>query len=488
MNFSKMRSILAILVFCWSGLLFASLNQLPQVVFIFDASGSMMAKAGSESKINIAKKVMDKIVPSLPKEVKVGLAAYGHRRKGDCKDIEMLIPPGSDNKAALLNAVHSLKPKGKTPIAATVSLVADKLKSVESETTIVLVSDGEETCNANPCEAVKKLKESGIKFILHVIGFAVNSKQKAQLECLAKAGGGRYYGANDASGLLSAFKSVKKEVEQKVIKAKSVTKKAVLKIGKIKIFMPELNYEGTLKRIKVVRKSDKKEVGSINNPKNGSVLTVIPGEYEVIAGYANSNYHKDSEIVIKDVKAESGKSAEISFGAVAFNVNEKLKNMPADYVILENEDNKSIKIVTGGGNDYYFYKTKAVPEGRYSFYIHYGSGMEGPIIKEPVKVVSGIEVKNQKVTTVNIVTGFKIKKPANSKITRWQLIPKGKESALLDIKPMWNGNDYHMWQTYGVMPGKYSLVITVEGMSEPLTAAEDLEIKEGEIVNFDTGL
>ncbi len=476
-----------IFVFMTNGInLYAAGNSgYPQVMFIFDASGSMWAKAGDESKIEAAKKVMGKIVPSLPSEVKVGLAAYGHRRKGDCSDIDVIIPPGSSDRKTLLDEVNKLTPKGKTPIADTISLVADKLKSFEDETTIVLVSDGEETCNADPCEVVKKLKNSGIKFILHVVGFAVNDKQKAQLECLAKAGGGRYFGAKDAKTLLSALESVKREVTQKVIKAKSVTKKAVTKFGKIEILMPQKSYRA-LNTIKIIRKKDNKVINTIKSPKSGSVYPLLPGEYEIIAGYSNSNYKKDSEVSLKTVTVKGGETTKISFGALAFNISDDLRDMLVDFVTIESQSDPNFKIVTSGSNRFYFYKAKPLPAGKYSFIIHYGT-YRGVIMKKPMTIASNIIVEDGKTTTVNIVTGFKIKKPKNATIDRWQLIPKGKEKALLDIKRPWD-NDFPLWAVYSVPAGKYDLVVTVKGMGEPMTMAEDLEIKEGEIVNFDTGL
>ncbi len=466
--------------------LYASNTNYPQVMFIFDASGSMWAKAGNESKIEAAKNVMGKIVPDLPSEVKVGLAVYGHRRKGDCKDIEIIIPPGSDDRKNLIAKIDKLTPKGKTPIADTISLISEKLKSFENETTIILVSDGEETCHTDPCGVVKKLKDSGIKFILHVVGFAVNDKQKAQLECLSKAGGGKYFSAKDAKTLLSALESVKKEVTQKVVKAKTVTKKAVTRLGKIEILMPQNSYQ-TLNTIKIIRKKDNKIVKTIKSPKSGSFHPLLSGEYEIVAGYANTNYQKDSEVLIKTLKVEGGKTTKVSFGALALNIADALKKIPADFLVIQKDDDPNFKIVTTAkGNSYYFYKTKPLPAGKYSFIVHYGTYVRA-IMKESMTLLSNITVEDGKTTTINIATGFKIKKPKDITVDRWQLIPKGEEKALLDIKRPWD-NDFPLWAIYAVSPGKYDVVITAKGMSEPLTVAKNLEIKEGEIVDFDTGL
>ncbi|MFP4086922.1 MAG: vWA domain-containing protein [Desulfobacteraceae bacterium] len=127
-------------------------------------------------KIEAAKQVMAKIVPELPSEVKAGLTVYGHRKKGGCSDLEVLVNPGEGDRDALLAQLKALTPKGKTPMADSIKMVADQLKGVEDETVMVLISDGEEACHADPCGVVKTLKQSDIKFVLHVVGLDVNDE------------------------------------------------------------------------------------------------------------------------------------------------------------------------------------------------------------------------------------------------------------------------------------------------------------------------
>ena len=55
-------------------------------LFILDASGSMWGQIDGKPKITIAKEVMGKLVPELPRNARIGLIAYGHRRKSDCND------------------------------------------------------------------------------------------------------------------------------------------------------------------------------------------------------------------------------------------------------------------------------------------------------------------------------------------------------------------------------------------------------------------
>jgi len=189
------------------------------VVFILDGSGSMWGRLDNIEKIAIAKDKLSGLIRELPAEqFNIGLLAYGHRRKGDCDDIEILAELGKVDTSTIIKHIQSISPKGKTPITQSITLAAQQLKTSEEESTIVLVSDGEETCGGDPCDYVATLKNKGINFKMHVIGFDVNDTQKDQLSCIAKAGGGRYFNAESTAGFKKAVTAVKKEVKAAAFK------------------------------------------------------------------------------------------------------------------------------------------------------------------------------------------------------------------------------------------------------------------------------
>ena len=64
----------------------------PQAMIVFDASGSMWGQISGTPKIVIAKEVLSNVVAEWDENIHLGLIAYGHRKKGDCNDIETLIP------------------------------------------------------------------------------------------------------------------------------------------------------------------------------------------------------------------------------------------------------------------------------------------------------------------------------------------------------------------------------------------------------------
>jgi len=183
------------------------------MMFILDASGSMWGEVEGRDKIAIAKEVMAKLIRDLPDTTRAGLVAYGHRRKGDCQDVEELVSIGPLDKEDLIQTIQDLSPKGKTPITRSVRMTAEKLKAMEDETTIILVSDGKETCEGDPCALVQELKEAGLRFVLHVIGFDVTQEEREQLECMAEAGGGKYFTAKTAGEFQAAAQEVVQETK-----------------------------------------------------------------------------------------------------------------------------------------------------------------------------------------------------------------------------------------------------------------------------------
>jgi Ca-activated chloride channel homolog len=195
-------------------------NKSSDAILILDASGSMWGQVGKDTKIIAAKSAMSEIIDKWPEGSRLGLMAYGHRTKGDCKDIEMLMPLAAMDRDALKAAANKLQPRGKTPISASIMQAAEAIKSNENGSTIVLVSDGIETCNADPCAVAAELKKADVKLVAHVIGFDIaDPAAKAQLACIARETGGIYFDAKDASGLTLALQQTVDAIEGKKVEA-----------------------------------------------------------------------------------------------------------------------------------------------------------------------------------------------------------------------------------------------------------------------------
>ncbi len=175
------------------------------LLVIFDASGSMWGQIGGENKIVIARRVLGGVVDGLADGSEVGLIAYGHRREGDCEDIETIVPMAPIDKAALKSTVDGINPKGKTPITKALKTAFATLAGRTGGSTVILVSDGLETCGGDPCAAVRTAKAAGAEFLLHVVGFDVAGEDVSQLECAAQAGEGLFLSAESAEELSAAI-------------------------------------------------------------------------------------------------------------------------------------------------------------------------------------------------------------------------------------------------------------------------------------------
>ncbi len=181
------------------------------VMVVMDSSGSMWGQIDGRSKRDIAREAVRAMVDSNPDLGSAGLIAYGHRRKGDCKDIELMRSPGAS--VPLADAVDTLVPVGKTPLTAAVETAANALRIEETRATVILVTDGIETCDADPCAAGVSLEQRGIDFTAHVIGFGLSADEGRQVACLAEETGGRYIEASNAGELSEALESVAEAVE-----------------------------------------------------------------------------------------------------------------------------------------------------------------------------------------------------------------------------------------------------------------------------------
>ena len=194
---------LAVAAFAFAGPVFA---QTGDAILILDASGSMWGQVDGQTKISAARKAVDSILSKWKPSDRLGLMAYGHRTKGDCKDIELVVPVGNFDPDKIRSAVRGLNPKGKTPMADSLRAAAQALRATENKATVILVSDGIETCSPDPCAVAAELKKAGVNFTAHVIGFDVTDPAaKSQLQCIARATGGVYLDASNASGLEQAL-------------------------------------------------------------------------------------------------------------------------------------------------------------------------------------------------------------------------------------------------------------------------------------------
>ena len=171
----------------------------PKVELVLDVSGSMSAKdIDGGSRMAAAKQAFNEVLDATPEEVQLGIRTlganyHGNDRKTGCKDTAQLYPVGTLNRTEAKTAVATLQPTGWTPIGPALLKAADDLNGGDGTRRIVLISDGEDTCQPlDPCEVAREIAAKGIGLTIDTLGLVPDAKTRDQLSCIADATGGTY--------------------------------------------------------------------------------------------------------------------------------------------------------------------------------------------------------------------------------------------------------------------------------------------------------
>lgn len=168
-----------------------------RILFIFDASGSMYARMEKETRIEVAKRIMSKMMDSLANisNVQVALRVFGHRQapaQWDCQDTKLEVPFKHKNHQEIKDKIKTITPKGTTLIAYTLQQCANDFPiEPKVRNVVILITDGIEECKGDPCAVSEALQSKGIILRPFVIGVGSTVDFRAAFECV-----GRYYDAN----------------------------------------------------------------------------------------------------------------------------------------------------------------------------------------------------------------------------------------------------------------------------------------------------
>jgi Ca-activated chloride channel family protein len=174
-------------------------------VLIIDSSGSMAATLAGRTRLDAARDAILAGVRAWPADRDLALVAYGHRRARDCRDIETVLPLGHAGPDAVAASLAQLRARGKTPLSAALRQAAALLP--EQGGTIVLVSDGLETCHEDPCAVAEDLRKAQADLVIHVVGFGLPAKEMQALACIAGKSG-LAVDAGDGAALSKALTDV----------------------------------------------------------------------------------------------------------------------------------------------------------------------------------------------------------------------------------------------------------------------------------------
>lgn len=171
---------------------------LTRILFVLDGSQSMLTRWETSTKMEIAQQLLTNMVDSVKdiNGVEMGLRVYGHQKPvppQDCSDTKLEVPFTANNATKIKNKLFAIKPKGTTPIAHSLELSANDFpECTDCRNIVILITDGIESCDGDPCAVSLKLQKEGIILKPFVIGIGLDEEFKQSFECI-----GRYYDATN---------------------------------------------------------------------------------------------------------------------------------------------------------------------------------------------------------------------------------------------------------------------------------------------------
>ncbi|MDC0257539.1 VWA domain-containing protein [Crocinitomicaceae bacterium] len=158
---------------------------------MLDASNSMNAKWDGETRIQTAKKLLSKTVDELDDipNLEVGLRVYGHQSAitptfEDCNDTKLEVPIAAGNSAQIKSRIQGIQAKGTTPIARSLEAAAEDFPDNTGRNIIILITDGIEACDNDPCVIAKKLKDKEVNVTPFVIGLGLDLSYLEKFNCI----------------------------------------------------------------------------------------------------------------------------------------------------------------------------------------------------------------------------------------------------------------------------------------------------------------
>lgn len=180
--------------------------RISRILFVLDGSGSMQQKWGESSKFDLAKQLLFKLIDSVEHKnpnVEFGVRVLGFQypsTQRNCKDSKLVIPFAKNNASKITAALDKITPQGMSPIAYSIEQGAKDFPADSlSLNSIILITDGEETCGGDPCKISKELAAHRVSLKPFIVGLRVDSASMARYNCV-----GTFFDTRDKNSFYNA--------------------------------------------------------------------------------------------------------------------------------------------------------------------------------------------------------------------------------------------------------------------------------------------
>ncbi|MBS1652104.1 MAG: VWA domain-containing protein [Bacteroidetes bacterium] len=444
------RLVLVILLFI---LFTLKLNSQPlnRVLFIFDDSYSMYAPWNSNIKIEVAKKVMSEFLDSLKNlpNLELALRCYGHttffKPDRNCKDTKLEVPFEQAKISAqkIKERIKKLEPLGTTPIAYSLGEAAkDFTPKSNVRNIIILITDGIEECDGNPCQVSLELQKKGVFLRPFVIGVGLDVKFADVFGCM-----GKFYDVSNEAN----FKDVLSLVITEAL-SQTTVEVDLLDINK-KPSETDVNmtfYESGTNKVKY------NYLHTINNRGNPDTLVLNPDyKYDLVVHTIPSQLKNNISII-------RGRHNIINIDAPQGFLKLELQGDISKYypttIVRKVGENNTLNVQEFGKNEKYIV-------GKYNL----------EILTLPRIILKDVEIKQ---SSTNII------KIPDSGSVLFNKIAKGYGSIYIDdgktVTWVCNLNNNLTNEIIYLQPGKYKVVFRLEFATETTKSIErNFEVKSG---------
>ena len=427
------------------------------IYIIYDSSNSMWGVLeGEQRKYEAARKALSNFVDTQIAGREVAFRAYGHRSANDCSDSELIVPFTAGNVGEeIKSAVNAIRPTGQTPIDLSLRRALDDFGDRSGE--ILLLTDGIESCDADPCALLAAWKEKNVKVNVHVVGIGLSQKEKVAIQCLADAAGTDFLDAQSEEEL-----------------TESLTKVASGKYERDTTpgdFHLTVNYDNGLKIDKQLRAigylTPLDEHGEYLDVSSNGRFTPLPGKYTLTVGVKLRTGEMYKPIT-REMEILPGKSHRISISppippAVKTEFWEIDEKVRPGFV---NAFQENVEVFSFRGKDITF-----IPEGTFSFHSSPNIHNKNLVVTESFKEGDFKTVKFLLQETVTIYATFTAQGSDNSFPRVLRLEQNGEQSGVVRAG---NGGL--------VIPGSHEIIL-LDGTNEYRTTIEVTE-KENQKFNL----